>query len=139
MLRARPEAGDHQRDQKNDEAAGKSGNHEADAGQRSSGREDHPVAQALREPRRGELKGCHRSRVAGLEHTHGCIIQAEGCLPDGEEDIEKIGQSIMDDMGAARDRDSARAIVGCRFAAFQFGDFCHRRSPSSSVTGSASF
>src|SRR5713101_7424367 len=101
MLHARAEAARDQAAEEGEEASREARGHEAERGHRRARGEESRLAPALGEEPRGDLEGRHAPAVECAEEPDLGEVEAELARPHGQEDVEDVGEAVVDEVGAA--------------------------------------
>ena len=101
MLHARAHASRDQAAEKREEASREACRHEAQRRHRRARGEQSRLAPALREEARGDLEDGHAPAVERAEEPDLREVEAELARPHGEEDVEDVGEAVVDEVNAA--------------------------------------
>src|SRR5581483_10805408 len=112
VLDAGAQPGEQQDAEERPEAPGSGDGHVAGGGERRAGGEEPPLAHPLGQHARRHLEESHAARVRGPGRADLGEGQPELARPQRQEDVEEVGEGVVEEVGAARGREHApRAAV----------------------------
>ena len=133
MLDARSEAPENQRDDQYGEGRACTKTQIGGSGDRRAGREHPRPADQLRQLGCRDLQTRHRACIKRAQRAYSGVAQRKLRLQDREQQIERVGQAVMQRVGAAGDPEHAHSVgIGTICTAGRRREFanCHDAMPS---------
>ena len=114
MLRARSGAGKRKSCAKGQQSAGTSSQYVAQRGETRADGKDRAATQPLGDPHGGDLQSCHDPGVDATQQRQRGVSEAELPLPDRQQDVDQVGEAIVQSMSDPGDQKRASRTAARR-------------------------